>query len=553
MAARRDGGGDWATRLKASLLHAPAAPSPAAEPLPPESPPETPAAPAPDSEPAAAASRPVEAEEGGARPVPATTLLAALAQPRSPEPPGESAAPPEPRQEAPPPPPVFGLLAALSVPAEPEEARPPGPAPAPERPAEAEASPPAYSLLAALTGPGDASPAPAPPVEGDPPPAFPLLAALTLPAKPAPAEPPEAAQPLSRPSLLEVISAPAAAGLLRALSSPPPSPPIPGLLGQAAHRPAGPHPPAEEAAPEPAERPPVASAPAEATPPADPPPAESPAAEPSPPPPPEPAAEPSGNTPQPRGSPAREPVFDPADLASLDALGAGARAEPGMVVDWFGLRTPAALAPELKARHGRVLHRPVPRDPRAPAADWVGMVHSVATAVGHWRAIAFGAGRGDLLLAGALAARRRGLAVQLHATEADPARFAALLQHAEANGLDPAMQEFRQAEIGAAPSNPPPRGDTVQEMLAGGPRWDWVRVSLRGAVAPLLAASLPMLAERARVLALSTFDRVEEAAAVESLATAGWHLVAETGCSLSRTDPRRATRPGAQAWRSPIA
>jgi hypothetical protein len=240
------------------------------------------------------------------------------------------------------------------------------------------------------------------------------------------------------------------------------------------------------------------------------------------------------------------------DLDALDQLGAGVPGEKGMVVDWFGLRIPVALAPELAAQEGGVLPRPAPADPRAPAAEWIGLAASVAGATGTWRAMSIGAGRGDTLLSGAAAARQRGLATELHASEPDGKSFAALVALAEANGLAPPAGRFQQAKVGADPEAPPPRGATVQDLLRQAEAWDWVRIGARGRTVPLLRLSLPLLEQRVRFLSLVTHSRREEAFAISSLARAQWRLVAELPVALRRRNPEMAERVGVQVWRSAL-
>ncbi|MGG5812002.1 hypothetical protein, partial [Falsiroseomonas sp. CW058] len=253
----------------------------------------------------------------------------------------------------------------------------------------------------------------------------------------------------------------------------------------------------------------------------------------------------------PRDAAARGP--DAADLAAIEALGAGAAGEPGFIVDWFGLRTPLGIAPDLAAGAGKVLPAPVAGDSRARAAEWAGLARSVAAAAGTWHALSIGAGRGDLLLAGAVAARRRGLTPVLQASEADPRRFAALLEHAAANGIDPAAHRFQQAEIGPAPAARPARGASVQDILAEAPSWDWVQVAPAGTLVPLLQGAMPLLTERVRILSLATHGRLDEMTAIRLLSAAGWTLLAEQPAVLDLRRPKFATRSGAQVWRAPQA
>jgi hypothetical protein len=251
--------------------------------------------------------------------------------------------------------------------------------------------------------------------------------------------------------------------------------------------------------------------------------------------------------------PQADSVAEEEDLAGLDALGAAAPGEPGMVVDWFGLRTPLAIAPELAEHAGKALPKPFPSDPRATAAEWIGVAASVAGAKGGWRALFVGSGRGDLLLSGAVAARRRGLGLDLHATEPVAGDHAALLRHAEANGIDPGAGRFQQVAAGADPGRPPPRGALVQDLLAGGEPWDWVGIAPAGLLGILAKLSTPLLGERVRFLSLVTRSRGEEAVAIRSLSQAGWRLVAEQPMRMTPRDLRKVDRPGAQVWRGPLA
>lgn len=280
---------------------------------------------------------------------------------------------------------------------------------------------------------------------------------------------------------------------------------------------------------------------------------------------PEPAAQ-AATAPQP-GAEASEPPAPPAasaatpsearadsmlsDDAALDAVAAQAEGEPEMVVDWFGLRTPVSIAPELATYVGKVLGRPDPTDPRGVSAEWAGLAQSVLAAKEHWCALSVGAGRGDLLLAGAVAARRRGLALRLHATEAQPGRFAALLQHCAANDIDPAAHRFQQVAVGGSPAARPPRGTIVQELLAAEPAWDWVHLALPGTLIPLLTQSAPLLTERVRMLSLVTHSRAEEAVAIRALVGARWQLLGEVPGVLRPRNPRTVDRPGVQVWRNP--
>ena len=243
------------------------------------------------------------------------------------------------------------------------------------------------------------------------------------------------------------------------------------------------------------------------------------------------------------------PGFDPADLEAVEAVAQAPARLDGHAVDWFGLRTPLDLAPELASWPGGLLPHPPAFDPRALPSDWIALALSLAEAAESWRAISIATGRGDLLLAGAVASRRLGLSSRLVATEGDAQRRVVLHRHAVSNDLPEALL--------AVPPGRATLGDTdsgslaLPALLESEPRWDWLRIAQPGLVVPLLNGALDLLTARVRVLSLVTRHRGEEARAAATLAEAGWRLIGETPCRLSRADPRKADQPGVQAWRAP--
>lgn len=344
-----------------------------------------------------------------------------------------------------------------------------------------------------------------------------------------PQDPPAPDMPAPLPDLFEALSAPAASDLLAVLSAPPPAPPAQGAVLVA---------PALRAEAPPPAAPSSTMASLLAAESGD-----------------QGSELPTGLAQPEPPRPTRRvaPTQGDEGLAALEAICAKAPRAPGVITDWFGLRTPAAIAPELEAKVGQVLGRPGRGDIRARYQDWAGLAQSVMGAQGTWRGLAIGAGRGDLLLAGAVAARRRGLEIDLHATEGDAPRFAALLAHAEANGIDPTAHRFQQAVLGADPSAPPPRSVAVQEWMSHAETWDWVRVGPRGLLLRLLQLSAPLLRDRVRTLSLVTHSRGEEALAIRVLSRQGWRLVGEAPGVLRLRVPMSFAEPGIQVWRGPSA
>ena len=93
----------------------------------------------------------------------------------------------------------------------------------------------------------------------------------------------------------------------------------------------------------------------------------------------------------------------------------------------------------------------------------------------------------------------------------------------------------------------------AEELLAEMPRCDYLRVSVRGVIEPLLNEAPELLAERVRWLVLATRTRGEEHQALTSLGRRGWQLLADHPCGIDRLSPPRLARAGTQVWRSPLA
>ncbi len=125
------------------------------------------------------------------------------------------------------------------------------------------------------------------------------------------------------------------------------------------------------------------------------------------------------------------------------------RPEPGFIVDFLGVRTRVtSLAGPQRLCEG-VLDIPVPGDYHAEAIEYIGLLKSVVRAREQFVALELGAGWGPWLVAGAKAARRRGLdPIRLYGVEADPQHYEFMVRHFVDNDLDPAEQCLMQAAVG---------------------------------------------------------------------------------------------------------
>ena len=122
---------------------------------------------------------------------------------------------------------------------------------------------------------------------------------------------------------------------------------------------------------------------------------------------------------------------------------------PGFIVDFLGVRTRVTSLASAQRLCEGVLDIPVPGDYHAEAIEYVGVLQSVISARGQFVALELGAGWGPWLVAGAKAARLRGLdPIRLYGVEADPQHFEFMARHFVDNGLDPNEHYLLQAAVG---------------------------------------------------------------------------------------------------------
>ncbi len=271
---------------------------------------------------------------------------------------------------------------------------------------------------------------------------------------------------------------------------------------------------------------------------------------------------------------------------------------PGFVTDFLGTRTrTSSLWDGVQELDGQVMGRPVPHD-LFEAVEWVGLLKAVATARdGRFAIMELGAGLGPWLVAGAVAARLRGISdLHLLGVEADPGRFAMMHQHFLDNGLDPEEHRLICAAVGVEkgharwpritdPANAagarPVRevgggldeGDVAymqqaiedfidvdilpfEDLLLLEPTWDLVHVDVQGWEAKLCAGCVETLNARVRWMIIGTHSRAIDGQVIEVLHGAGWVLEQEKPTRF-RFDPAQASLElmtevdGVQVWRNP--
>ncbi|MGX9964208.1 hypothetical protein ACVFYP_12830 [Roseomonas sp. F4] len=207
----------------------------------------------------------------------------------------------------------------------------------------------------------------------------------------------------------------------------------------------------------------------------------------------------------------------------------------------------------IAAAYQAVQDRPMPPEAAPAGLEWLALARSLDTAQDHWRALFLGIDAPDVPLAGALAARRKGLAPALHAVEAHPGRFGALLAALEAEGLADGDTRLLQAAVVADPAKLPPRGALAQDVIGREQVWDLLRLSDARMVSHILGRILALVTERVRWLVVCPLNRADESSLIKALAGTGWTLVADRPAVLNLARPTHAGQPGGQLWRGPLA
>lgn len=280
-----------------------------------------------------------------------------------------------------------------------------------------------------------------------------------------------------------------------------------------------------------------------------------------------------------------------ADRALLERFAVAPPAgEAGFVIDFLGVRTRVAfMGAGAASFSGAVVGVPVPHDFRAFAAEWLGLIRAVAAARGRFTAMELGAGWGPWLVAGAVAARHRGIAeIRLCGVEADPGHFAFLRQHFADNGLDPDAHRLLAAAVGPAagealwPAADDPANDYgarvlgagerrdhrgararvrlvpmvgVADLLRAEPLWDLVHLDVQGLEGALCTAARADLG-RVRRIVIGTHTRQIEGELIELFHGLGWALEHESPARFAY-DPEAASVlamtevDGTQIWRNP--
>lgn len=274
---------------------------------------------------------------------------------------------------------------------------------------------------------------------------------------------------------------------------------------------------------------------------------------------------------------------------------------PGFVTDFHGSRARiSSLWDGLQHLDGVVLPKPVPGDYHADTTEWLGVLKSVLASRDCFVAMELGAGIGPWLVASNVAARLRGIDnIRLLGVEADPGRFALMVQNFHDNMIDPNEHTLISGGVGTVsgkakwPRIADPRnfsgGRPIREyggqqetldsedmkyleglldgfvdvnvisfeqLLDTQLRWDLVHLDVQGTEVDLCTACLTKMSKCVRYLVVGTHSRKLDGDLLALMYRAGWDLEHEKPVGFNynkklQTLERMTRTDGVQVWRNP--
>jgi FkbM family methyltransferase len=281
------------------------------------------------------------------------------------------------------------------------------------------------------------------------------------------------------------------------------------------------------------------------------------------------------------------------DIAILrEFVNPDAKPEPGFLVDFLGSRIrSSSLWKQARALDGQVIGLPIPADFHAEAVEWIGLLKAVRSAGDQYVAMELGAGFGPWVIAGAVAARRRGITdIRLCAVEGDPHHFQFLRQHFLDNGFDPDQHALLEAAVGVSAGEAhwpiseassaaeewgsrPLETDrdyrglqfqntqrievvSMRDVVMREPSWDLIHIDVQGDEVEICRSCMDELTSRVRRVIVATHSRKLDGDLLELMFRAGWHLEHEKPAKFAfmpnhTTLEAMTTIDGTQIWRNP--
>jgi FkbM family methyltransferase len=287
------------------------------------------------------------------------------------------------------------------------------------------------------------------------------------------------------------------------------------------------------------------------------------------------------------------PGYDEADTRIFaEFSNANSKPELGFLTDFLGSRIrTTSLWKEVRKLDGQMVGIPVPGDFHAEAVEWIGLLKAVRGAAHEYVAMELGAGFGPWIIAGATAARLRGIDnIRLCAVEGDPQHFQFLRQHFIDNGFDPTRHRLIEAAVGARAGvaqwpiiesssaaeewgqrpmqfNQDYTGRYFQktksievipmlDLVVKEPCWDLIHIDVQGDEVDICRSCLDELNARVRWIVVGTHSRKLDGDFLDLMGSAGWILEHEKPTKFNFVPnytklEAMTTVDGTQVWRNP--
>lgn len=258
----------------------------------------------------------------------------------------------------------------------------------------------------------------------------------------------------------------------------------------------------------------------------------------------------------------------------------------GFFVDFLGIRTRCSYLPISYAQFSGAVEQAngVDAVPLHEAAEVIALLTSVKEATQVLTVLELGAGWGPWLVAGAVAARQRGLEARLIGVEGDKAHISFMRTHMQDNGLDPDDHRLIWGVVGAEdgtahfPILPDPSADwgakadflgncdrlsaeassyieiqsiSIRTLVGELDKVDIAHCDIQGAEADALESSIDALNKKIRRLVIGTHGRAIEERLITLLSKHSWILEYEKACTFQQNDTQMVLlNDGVQVWRN---
>jgi hypothetical protein len=279
-------------------------------------------------------------------------------------------------------------------------------------------------------------------------------------------------------------------------------------------------------------------------------------------------------------------IFDPIAVIRRHAA-PGLQPSPGYLTNYLGVRTDPKFFPTLlQDRAGEVEDVPIPGNWHADIAEWGAVLRAVELARDSFTIIELGCGWGCWLNNAGVAARRRGLAVQLVGVEGDESHIGFAREACATNGFSPdqvtlhrgiaaardgmalfprqdiggehwglepvfgASEEERQAAAASGRFDELPM-IALETLIAPHPRIDLLHIDIQGGEYDLLAGTLAVCKAKVAYIFVGTHSRSLEGRIMDMMLAEGWVPEIERPAILKLDDGKPYTLiDGVQGWRN---